>query len=1317
MGRIFERFNHIQFHNEAEVSQNLVVPLFNEFLGYDEREILPERQQPTVEIPRNRNKKVPGDDAKIRPDYMVALGGNHDRIVFSFDSKGPNESLDDHLDQLLAYCISVGNLVATTNGSEFRVYNARELVFQSLDITALDLQFSELRKLLHKDVAHHSVTERIRSLNDDLALGRGSNFTTIKKREHIALQNSDFLPYLEFLSGSSAELTLPPAIFEIFDTPLRLLPAQQIYNFLPLRSEFDLKPDEPRTYRHITQELHHTPILIVGESGIGKTSLLAQITREQSSLCLHYESNLIPVTVKLSHYTVTNNLRQLILDSFSGKGISISTHKLNALLREGRLILLLDAFDEVVDKYLHDLQQEIGNILANFNCPTIITTRHFRLPQLSPLTKYEIAPLSWAKIQEFSEMYLGDKHLDFLNEAISKGLGQLASNTLLLTLLILLYQHNQNLPHSQTQVLETIVDHLEEWSQSKTQRFSQPLPWQIKLNALAELAFLSFINGETYLLDAELAEEASINLLNQLEARRVIIQGLLLPDFYEQLTDTGLILFHNGNVSFWHRAFQEYLASLQISSKVQSGEIQISRVIRNPKWESMLPVVAHHTQNVDGLIHDLLLHNVFTAGRAIVECNLSSGEVYEQTANCLMERCSSNQRAIRHLAVNLLRQIEGEFVGKKFQELLEADQIKANCELEHIRKIALIEIAKRNIPNGRELVYSHLDWHSYTRLNWMNQEAHAGASVIEALSWFDDEESQQHIVNRWITKRDMPTRDACKDALLRVEVRSGLSSKIKDQLLDLVIGESSSQNQPLNIVQAEDAERIEIDYWGMESVLIAVHDIQQALHLIDVLEATDDLEVQSRCLRILKTFSEPEITKTIIQKIESHKTNLQVCERFLDVLSESGGDVPIDVFKAFASDAFPSTAKAYAIRGLRNFPFARTKDIVLLAVHPPPYEQLLEATQTFLIEQALQTHTDSEILDMLADFMNSPNLSNDTCEYLQILLTECNNALSLLHQLAKPGIPADVEWNILTNLESLPSKTLQKAIDQLISPLPYQFLLDTPPCDYGRIQNEIFHLLDKHGQIPLLAKTEYQPEFLNTLSLETLFTAIRRDKIYEMEAYVIGFIEKRIENKEVRVQRKIVEAAWILADLGNIEKAQDIVEPIIQDVANVHDWVLGDVLKGIHLLPSEYAILQIEKIWAAVEGKTLLPTYCIEALERIGTQSALDMLTRIAQETSEEEKFRSEPERALRAIQRVSPSGREDWLINFLSQEHKDRHSTQRAIDMLGLLGSKKALPIIEQYFNNDPNEKIRFVAFWAIHNIYKAGDETWYNGEERGCI
>ena len=122
MTRIFERFGSIRFQNEAEVSNRFVLPLLLNF-GYEENEILPERLQPAIIIPRNRNKELDGKDAKIKPDFMVALDGDSEKLIFSFDSKGPNESLDSHLRQLLAYCISAGtNLIAVTNGIEFRVY-------------------------------------------------------------------------------------------------------------------------------------------------------------------------------------------------------------------------------------------------------------------------------------------------------------------------------------------------------------------------------------------------------------------------------------------------------------------------------------------------------------------------------------------------------------------------------------------------------------------------------------------------------------------------------------------------------------------------------------------------------------------------------------------------------------------------------------------------------------------------------------------------------------------------------------------------------------------------------------------------------------------------------------------------------------------------------------------------------------------------------------------------------------------------------------------------------------------------------------------
>ena len=1327
MGHVFEQFGGLTFANEAEVSDKLVVPLFKDFLGYRENELLSERLQPSVVIYLNREIELDGINAKIKPDFMVALDGDPQQVVFSFDSKGPNENLDDHLHQLRAYCISVGkNLVAATNGTEFRVYNANDLVFQAIDLAAFDLQFSELRKLLHREVAHIPLAERIRSLDLNKALGHSVQAIENEQRRRIAVENSDFISYLDIVVNSPDESTLPPFISEAYQIPLKSFPSQELYMFLLPRTELDLKVDEPRTYNHIIQEIPKSSMLIIGESGIGKTSLLTQIAREYAGSCLRYDSTLIPVLVKLGQYTSANNLKVLISNQLGRGNVSVVELEVVNLLRQGRLVLLLDAFDEVIDGYLHDLQQEIENLIRDFHCAFVITTRHFRVPQLSLTTKYELQPLAPQKIRAFSKMYLGADYQGFLNELTRKGLGTVASNTLLLTLLILLYLNSQELPRSRIQIIHAIVKQLEKWAESKViQRFQHVLPWKIKLDFLSELAFLSFSKGDSYTLGSDDADETLASKLKELEASRKVPLGMQITAVYQQLEDTGLIHhLQDSGVSFWHRALQEYLASFQILERVRLGQIRIGDLIKDPKWETIFPSVAYLTNQPDILILDLLSHNVFAAGGVIIECNLESGIAYEKTVECLKQRCESKQKPIRQLAVNLLRQIGGEYVGEKFRELLESEYLKENGEFEHVRKVALVEIARRKIPNAHDIVYAHLDWHSYTRLEWMSQEAHAGAAVIEALSWLDDKESQQHIVDRWMKKKDFPTQEACRDALIRIANRGTLDADVKRTLLEGFISEPTENGRLPNVVPV-DGEKIEIDYWGMQAVFIALHNVDLALQLIPALISVKDKSPQSNCIiEILKTFNEPEIVEALIQQTKLLKNNLVVCARFLDILSEIEAEIPIEVFLDFAQDEIPAASKAYAIRGLGRFAFDRIESTVLAAIHPPSYEKLLETINEYLIGQVLQVHQDAEVIRILTEFASLPSLTSDACVYLQKLLTKRINASELLRQLMGVNTLPDIEWSILTNRQYISSQVLQQAISHLISPLPYEHLLIIEPCDYCRVQDEIFRVLGKYKQIALLAKTENQPLLLYNISSETLFQIIRRDKVFEMESFISSFIDRKVDVHGVQVKRMVIEAAWVLAALGNIEKTQKIVDQTMEgiDPSSTHgdDWVLGDILKGIHMLPPDYALARIQKVWLNMkwDESKLLPHHCIEALESLGNKQALDMLAQIVQETLGQAEYRSEPERALRAIQQISPVGREDWLIALLQQDPQDRQGiVHRVIDMLGMTGSLQALPVLQQYLENHPSERIRLFAFWAIHNIYKSREQAWYDGQEAGCL
>lgn len=1325
MGHIFDRFGSYIFNNEAQVSNNFVIPLFKEFLGYRDIEILPEQLFPTVNIPRNRKKVINGEEVKIKPDFVVAVNGDNNQIIFSFDSKGPNEKLGNHINQLLAYSISLGtNLVGTTNGKEFRLYYGNDLIFQSINIESLDLQFHELKKILHSDVAHLTYTERIQSLDSNKALGHSEIETANEQRRKIAVRNSDFSAYLNEIVNSAEQVGFPPAILDAFNTKLQQFSPELVYTFQKFETGINLKPNESKSFTQIIREIAQSSLLIIGESGIGKSSLLLHISRQFAEGCLRNDIDTIPVIIKLNQYTNTHRLTELIASLLLSKSASIMESEVITLISQGRLILLLDAYDEVFDTNLINLQQDIENLIDR-GAKIVITTRHFRLPQLSNISKYEISPLTTQKISTFAENYLGKSSKDFLNELIRKNLRNVASNTLTLTLLILLYSTDHNLPNSRGKVIDAIVSQLRKWAESKPKRFKNAIPWEIKQGILSELAFVTFVEGDSYTLESIKTEVTIANKIDDLASKHLVTQDLVISDIYDQLADTGLIYILSRGVSFWHRAFQEYLVSFAIAEKIQSGEIQISEIIKQSKWEAILPSAVSRCSYPDPLINELLSINIFTAAKAIIESNIQNDTAYKSTIECLKQKCLSPQRAIRQYSVNLLKQIDGDYVGDKFKELLEITGTDNNINIEHIQKIALVEIARRRLPESREIVYSHLNWKSYSSFEWINEETHAGATVVEALSWFTDEESQQIIIDRWMGNIDFPMRDACKDALIKISSHSSLYPSVITTMLNWFLNQNTNDHKSINETSIGENPKENVDYWGMMEVFIAAHDISSAISLIPVLIFSDDKDqdFQLHCaINILKSFYEPEIIGILIHNIEQNRDNLIICARFLDVLSEMKGKVPIQIFWDFAQEEIPSDAKAYAIRGLEREPFERTKDIVLRALHPPSPEKLIEIRNEYLEKQILNHYSNEEIIALMNEFLNISDLEDNTRILFHELLTTAEDGADFVHKLIHTEIPDNVKWGLYKNSGLLNENLLGKLLIEVSEKLPYEFSLITDPCNYACLQNEVFKLLFRTGNILLLNEIDNRPVYFFNTTAETLFEIVQTEKIFELEPLILSFIEKESYSGREHDQRTIIQAAYVLASLGNLEKARHVIDNMMRFVdfsisasKDRGDWILGDILPGIHLMSPDYAFDIIDKIWTKVKNMNsiLLRSKCIEALERIGTREALDRIARIYEEVEGNQQFRLEPERALRAIQFVSPSGRDKWLIDLLQKKVEDRMIPIRAMIMLGMNGNEQAIPIIQDYLSNSKDERIKYYAFWAIHNIYKANNEVWYNGEE----
>jgi hypothetical protein len=114
--------------------------------------------------------------------------------------------------------------------------------------------------------------------------------------------------------------------------------------------------------------------LVLGESGAGKTFALRQTAR-----CLIALPDLVPLLIDLHHLDKTHTLHGLVGAHLATAGhTSLDPDALHNLLRTGRLVLLLDGFDELAARVSHERAAQYLNRLtaaAQSNAKIVIASR------------------------------------------------------------------------------------------------------------------------------------------------------------------------------------------------------------------------------------------------------------------------------------------------------------------------------------------------------------------------------------------------------------------------------------------------------------------------------------------------------------------------------------------------------------------------------------------------------------------------------------------------------------------------------------------------------------------------------------------------------------------------------------------------------------------------------------------------------------------------------------------------------------------------------------------------------------------------------
>ena len=431
-----------------------------------------------------------------------------------------------------------------------------------------------------------------------------------------------------------------------------------------LQRAYALKKEDDKREQIDWQEARkkHQRIMVLADPGMGKTTLLrmeAGTLAEQEQQALVDGSKtlgtvMLPVWLRLSNLaeqvqqatdTVLEAILKLVKAEWDDQQFTRLQPALEAKLRKGQCLLLLDALDEVPRQLRDRLSEKLNDFAGNYSCPIICTSRIVGYTSLlKGVTQVEIVPFRQEQTRIYIEKWFtnaadtlnktGDETVsakNLIHELKSKPQIQgLAMNPLLLSLICSLYQEKGiTLPARRGQVYAKAVEYmLEKWSRSSKKQTRAKL--QAKTRLLEYLAYQFTCDGVEIFSEDQLY----IKLSEYLEDSKIpaIFRKFETDDPIEELAAEDGILqkLSEKDYLFFHRTFQEYFTASYLVRAGKEG-IQLTKAhLWNFEWHETISLMAGLMEEPLGMIQEILnekddiFHTqLLLAGRCLADCKES----------------------------------------------------------------------------------------------------------------------------------------------------------------------------------------------------------------------------------------------------------------------------------------------------------------------------------------------------------------------------------------------------------------------------------------------------------------------------------------------------------------------------------------------------------------------------------------------------------------------------------------------------------------------------------------------------------------------
>jgi len=307
------------------------------------------------------------------------------------------------------------------------------------------------------------------------------------------------------------------------------------------------------------------PIVVEGIAGQGKSIFLRFLCARELEV-----GSRIPVFIELRKYD-EGGLQQQIQDALTSLGLDYDADIVDGLLKAGKLLLLLDAFDEVDSKFRVKCISDVERLEESApGVPIVITARPNSQIQASRLFHvWKISDLDEAEYKQVIHKLCNDSGLanDIISqiEKSQRSIGEMLTTPLFVTLLVIQFKASQQIPENIAGFYDSLLDVLLKRHDGTKPGYIRPRQCGLNDRTLRKIF-------EAFCFVTKFAHSSEYNRNQICRGAELAAKETSIKVDSEKFIDdvvkvTCLLIEEGGQFRFIHKSVQEYYCAAYVKRR------------------------------------------------------------------------------------------------------------------------------------------------------------------------------------------------------------------------------------------------------------------------------------------------------------------------------------------------------------------------------------------------------------------------------------------------------------------------------------------------------------------------------------------------------------------------------------------------------------------------------------------------------------------------------------------------------------------------------------------------------------------------------